>query len=313
MKILMVASYNAGFYLPFITEQAESLRELGVEVDFYPVLGSGVRGYLSNRKKIVRKINEWKPDIIHAHYGLCGVLANLQRKVPVVTTYHGSDINEKSGMRFSRISMKLSAWNIFVSERNIEIAFGTKKKEQKEKMNYTLLPCGVTLKIFVEKTQERARRELGWSLDEKRVIFAGAFSDRMKNYPLAHEVMKQMDGVELVELRGYNRQQVANLFAAGDALLITSFSEGSPQSMKEAMACGCPIVSVDVGDVSERTERLSGHYITSRNPQEIADALRAAINFGRTQGRQRLIELGLTNEQIAQQLLAIYKQVLKRK
>ncbi len=305
MKVLFIASYNAGFYLPFITEQADALRDVGVEVDFYPVLGTGVCGYLANRKKIIRKINEWKPDIIHAHYGLCGVLANLQRKIPVVTTYHGSDINEKSGMCFSRISMLLSAWNIFVSQHNIAIA--------RPRKNFTLLPCGVTLNTFISKNQVEARNVLGWMLDEKKVIFAGAFSDRMKNYPLAQEVMGLLPDVFLVELKGYNRQQVANLFAAGDALLITSLSEGSPQSMKEAMACGCPIVSVDVGDVLERTEGLSGHYITSRNPQEIAEALKEAIAFGRTQGRQRVIELGLTNEQIAQQLFAIYQQVLKRK
>ncbi len=305
MKVLFIASYNAGFYLPFITEQADALRDLGIDVEFFPVLGNGIRGYLSNRKKIIQKVHEYRPDVIHAHYGLCGVLANLQRSVPVVTTYHGSDINETSGLRFSRLSILLSAWNIFVSQKNIDIAKPSKK--------FTLLPCGVTFKTFKAQPQMEARKALGWLPNDKIVIFAGAFSDRMKNYPLAKEVMQLVPNATLVELKGYNREQVVHLFAAGDALLITSLSEGSPQSMKEAMACGCPIVSVDVGDVAERTAGLPGYYITSRNPQEIADALKEAIVFGRTQGRQRLIELGMTNENIAKKLLAIYQQVLKGK
>ena len=55
---------------------------------------------------------DFKPDIIHAHYGLSGLLANLQRSIPVVTTYHGSDINlpkvflviKKSASRLNSVS-----------------------------------------------------------------------------------------------------------------------------------------------------------------------------------------------------------------
>lgn len=61
--------------------------------------GKGINGYFKNLSA-QKKIKEFHPDIIHAHYGLSGLFANLQRKVPVVTTYHGSDINERKVLRF---------------------------------------------------------------------------------------------------------------------------------------------------------------------------------------------------------------------
>jgi hypothetical protein len=79
-------------------------------------------GYLRELPALRRLIRAERPDIVHAHYGLSGLLANLQRLVPVVTTYHGSDINVPHILRLSKIAMRLSAHNIFVSARSANIA-----------------------------------------------------------------------------------------------------------------------------------------------------------------------------------------------
>ena len=93
---------------------------------------------------------------------------------------------------------------------------------------------------------------------------------------------------------------------------MTSKSEGSPQVIKEAMACGCPIVSVDVGDVAERTSGVEGGYVVhTREPKDIAEALQKAIAFeGKTNGRQRIMEMGLSNDQVAARLIAIYQSLV---
>ena len=157
MKILVVASYNKNRYAPFILEQAEALKHVGCEVDYFGVVGKGIKGYFNAFGELRNKIKSFKPDIIHAHYGLSGLLANLQRSVPVVTTYHGSDINLPNVLRLSKIAMKLSAWNIFVSQRNVDIA--------KPKKNYVLLPCGVNLPNYVEEDmRKRIWKELSSQL-----------------------------------------------------------------------------------------------------------------------------------------------------
>ena len=75
MKILIVASYNKGRFAPFIVEQAEALINMGCEVDYFGLRGKGLCGYLKNLPSLKRRIKEFQPDVIHAHYGLSGLLA----------------------------------------------------------------------------------------------------------------------------------------------------------------------------------------------------------------------------------------------
>lgn len=308
MKILIVASYNKGRYAPFIVEQAEALKKHGCDIEFYGLQGKGLWGYAKNLPGLKRIIKEWQPDIVHAHYGLSGLLANFQRMVPVVTTFHGSDINEKKVLPFSKMAMCLSAWNIFVSQRMLAIA--------RPKKNYTLLPCGIDINELQLTDKTKARQKMGLFTDIKYVLFAGAYDNFVKNALLAKKVVEILsdDQVELIELKGYSREEVTLLMCAVDAFLMTSLAEGSPQVIKEAMACGCPIVSVDVGDVKERIDGVNGCFVSSsREPKELAELLRKAIAFeGRTRGRSRIIELGLENKQVAKSLMELYQRVLER-
>jgi len=101
---------------------------------------------------------------------------------------------------------------------------------------------------------------------------------------------------------------------AVDVLVLTSFSEGSPNVIKEAMACNCPIVATDVGDVREIIGDTEGCYIAGFDANDVAKKIQLALQFGkRTQGRNRLIELGLDSDTVAQKISSIYSNVLKNK
>lgn len=306
MRVLIVASYNKNRFAPFIVEQAETLNRHGCEIDYLGLQGKGIKGYLKNLPALRRSIQAFHPDVIHAHYGLSGLLANLQRRVPVVTTYHGSDINDKKALRFSKTAMRLSAWNIFVSRKTLDIA--------QPKKHFSLLPCGIDL--CDAQMTEKSEARLKMKLDEKKkyVLFAGAFDNAVKNAPLAKEVVSLMqdDNVELLELKGYSREEVTMLMCAVDAFLMTSFTEGSPQVIKEAMACGCPIVSVDVGDVKERMEGVDGCYVAeTREPHELFELLKRALSFeGKTKGREKIVVEGLDNRQVAEEIMGVYERIL---
>ena len=114
--------------------------------------------------------------------------------------------------------------------------------------------------------------------------------------------------MELLELYGNTRDEVILLMCAADVFLMTSVSEGSPQVIKEAMACGCPIVSVDVGDVKERVEGIMGCFVCpTNNPEAIASLLKEALSFeGKTMGRERILADGLDNKQVAERLIDVY-------
>ena len=152
MKVLVVCSENSGRIAPFIEEQVHALRQIGLQIQIFGIKGKGIRGYLKNRKLLLQHIHTFQPDIIHAHYGLSGLLANLQRKVPVLTTYHGSDINDKRIFRISKLSICLSNHNIFVSQKNINKA--------KVKKNFSLIPCGVDTSVFYPQDKEPCRQQM---------------------------------------------------------------------------------------------------------------------------------------------------------
>lgn len=306
MKILIVASFNKGSFAPFILEQAEALKKVGCEVEFFGLQGKGLKGYLMNLPALKQRIKSFQPDIIHAHYGLSGLLANLQRKVPVVVTYHGSDINDKKVLPFSKLAMRLSAWNIFVSRKTMNIA--------QPKRKFTLLPCGIDLSDLQLTEKIKARQMMNLDMNKIYVLFAGAFDNQIKNVALAKETIALLhdDNVNLLELKDYSREEVTLLMCAVDAFLMTSITEGSPQVIKESMACGCPIVSVDVGDVKERIDGVEGCYVAkNREPKELANLFRKAVSFeGKTRGREKVFADGLDNRSVAIKLMEIYDRII---
>lgn len=307
MRILIVASYNKNRFSPFIVEQADALKRLGCGIEFFGLQGKGIIGYVQNLPALNRRIKEFCPDVIHAHFGLSGLFANLQRKKPVVTTYHGSDINESSLRPFSKLSMRLSAWNVFVSRQTMDVVHPKKK--------FSLLPCGIEINELQLMDKREARQNMHLVQDKHYVLFAGSYDREVKNAPLAKEVVSKLPekDVELLELKGYSHEEVIMLMCAVDALLLTSLNEGSPQVIKEAMACGCPIVSVDVGDVNERTHGVEGCYVAKTfDSDELKVLLNNALTFsGKTKGRNRIFEDKLDNILVAKNLLDIYRKVTR--
>ena len=303
MKVLIVCSKNSGRIAPFIVDQVEALEHSGLTCSYFCIEEKGIKGYLQSRSKFINKISEFKPDIVHAHYGLSGLLANTQRKVPVVTTYHGSDINLKYIFLLSRLNMFLSAFNIFVSQKNID------KSEQKS--NFALIPCGVDTSLFYPMDKLEVRKHLGFAPNEKLILFAGAFNNKVKNPELAQKAIRSFSDVRLLELKGYTRAEVAMVMNAVDVCLMTSYTEGSPQFIKEAMACNCPIVSVPVGDVPEVIEGIEGCFLSSYEVTELCEKIKFALDFKKkTIGRERILKLSLDAKMIAKNISNVYKLLL---
>ena len=287
MRVLVVYSGNHKQVAPFIVEQADALREAGCEVQLFSVEGHGMRGYLRCLPMLKKAIAEYQPDIVHAHYGLCGLLCTLQHKVPVVVTYHGSDINNRKVRMLSLLTMRRAAHNIFVSKKLLQIV---QSNFQFSILNFqfSILPCGVDTHVFHPMPREEAMKELSAHATHaikqssnqaiKLVLFAGAFDNEVKNPQLAKEACALVPDVTLLELKGYSRMEVAALMNIADMLLMTSHSEGSPQVIKEALACGLPVVSVDVGDVAETTSGVVNcRIVKDRSPQKLANAIESVI------------------------------------
>ena len=310
MKVLIVCSYNKRRIAPFILEQTRSLEKEQIEIDYHKIIGRGFLGYIKNYFSLLVKIKSYEPDIIHAHYGLSGLLANLQRKIPVVTTFHGSDVNSSKAYKYSWLASKLSASTIFVNE------FMAKNLRNKR---CHIIPCAVETNLFKVMEKNHAREALCFQNDDIIILFSSAFSNSIKNFPLAEKACKLLERatgkkIKIVELKNYSRNEVNLLLNACDCALLTSFSEGSPQFIKEAMACNCPAVTTDVGDIACLFGEESGYYLSSFEPEDVSAKLKMALEYseknGRTRGLDKIFKMGLDSGTIAKRIINIYKSIV---
>ena len=310
MNVLLVHSGNAvpdSSRYTFVKEQGEALAKLGANIRYFAVKGKGIKGYLSNLRSLKKAIKEHDIDIVHAHYGLCGALAVLQRKVPVVITFHNGETLTRKGRIISSLASRFSAYNIFVAQhihdKLVLIPDG-----------YRILPCGIDMKQLPLLEKQDAIHEMGLPEDRPNILFGGSFSNDRKNYPLAKEAVSLLPyPVNLIELKGFSRSQVNKLLCGCDLFLLPTKSEGSPQVVKEALACNCPIVATDVADIPELLNGVRNSYVTGFDAREIASRIEMILqDGGRSDGRGKISERKLDNPQVAEALLDIYHSVLSR-
>ena len=316
MKILEVSRYKNNFadhQLPFVTEQGEALRDAGCEVDYFLIKGN----YIKAVKALKEKIREYRPDIVHAHFGLSAITAELQSLVPVVTTFHnGETLNWHVNLISSLMSLR-AKHVIYVAQHIRDLSYFKAR-------DYSIIPCGVPMEQMNITPKEEARKQLGWDADKKYILFGGAFSNERKNYELLAEAVELLHAtldIVCIEMKGLTRAECVLRMCAADLFALPSHSEGSPQALKEAMAVNCPCLATDIADVRELFGDEAGHFIL-RNPRktherwdadersldEMVELLQQALAFeGRTNGRQRIEELQLTNEQVARRIVEIYE------
>jgi glycosyltransferase involved in cell wall biosynthesis len=302
LKILIACSFNSGKVSPFVREQVQSLKGIGVECDYYKIIGKGINGYLKNIKPLRTQIRRNNYDLIHAHYGLSGLLANLQRKVPVITTYHGSDVYQRKNINYSKMAARLSCYNILVNEKLNRFLH--------LRDHFSVIPCGIDTENFKPMSRGYCKRQMGLSAHKNYILFSSSFNREEKNAGLAKKAVKQLQNTELIELKGYNRQEVNLLINAANLVLVTSFYETGPLIVKESLACNTPVVSTDVGDVKDLIADLDHCYITSDKAEDITKTIERVLNQGKngSNSRNRLQNFEL--QKVAKRIKAVYDSVL---
>lgn len=313
MKVLFVASGNkaGGSVSSFVRTQYESLEKKGLEMLLYPIIGHGVSGYFKHFVSLRKLLKKEKPDIVHAHYSVCGYMATMASfglKNKVVVSILGS---------FPKKNTKLKIVRFFID--HIWDAAIVKSERTKKQLDRDLpvIPNGVDLEKFQIIEKDEARRGVGFESDKHYVIFVSNPDRQEKNYGLAKAAVELLDVSKPTVLKpvfDMPHDAVVKYMCAADVLLMTSFNEGSPNVIKEAMACNCPIVVTNVGDVEWVTCGVEGTYVAnSYDPEEIVMLLDKAIEFGdRTRGRERILKLGLTTKTVADRIEALYSNVLDK-
>ena len=312
MKVLFVSSGNSEQGISTVVKnQGESLRDQGIDIQYYNIVGKGVAGYLKNVLPLRRYVNKNRYDIIHSHYSLSAFTATLSGCKPLVVSLMGSDIRLGSFVKWVIKICSLLFWNvIIVKSKDMLDSVGIKSVE--------IIPNGVNVFLFKPRDKKSAQKKLGWDSSFKHILFAADPLRPEKNFQLlqeAYDRLKSRENIVLHSLKDIPREEIPAYMNASDVVLLTSLWEGSPNVIKEAMACNRPVVCTDVGDVRLIFGDTPGCFLVSFDSADVVEKLKTALSFAETyhdtKGRNRILDLGLDAESIARRIIDMYKKVIK--
>jgi glycosyltransferase involved in cell wall biosynthesis len=276
----------------FVEAQVTSLRSAGIGIDVHVIRGdSHPSAYLTSVPAIIRHARDFGADLVHAHYGLAGWSASFVPR-PLVVSFCGDDLLGTPDMAGrptwkSRIAVRMShraarrADAIICKSENLRQALPSLADRKRAEV----IPNGVDLSRFRPGDRQEARARLGLAPDTPFVLFPHSTEQRaQKRFDLAAAAVaaagQQYPGVQLLTVSGVPHQNMPDWYRAADCFLLTSRTEGSPNTVKEALACGLPVVTVDVGDVRRWTERVPGCEIAEPDPASLADAITRVLQRG---------------------------------
>ena len=239
-------------------------------------------------------------DLVHANYGLIGPFALAQPIRPVVLTIWGSEV-----MGYSR---RLDRVTRFSARRSDAVIAPSKAVSRVLDTPHTVIPFGVDTELFRPMDRNEARERLGWDTDTRVVLFPYDPEREVKNYAMARRVIERASvDAELRTVSGLAYEEMPYVMNASDALLITSERESGPMVIKEAVACGLPVISTDVGFARDVIEGVRGCTI-GNSSSELARGLERALRTTERPDGREVDGLGL--ERMAERLLTVYTTAL---
>ena len=239
-------------------------------------------------------------DLIDAHYfypdGVAAMMIGKALGKPVVITARGTDINLIPRYRKPR-QMILDAARecaaiIVVSNalKDRMVALGADIRK------ITVLRNGVDLTLFYPENRAEARAGLGMScyamvsvgnliptkghdlviqalcdLHDAQLFIAGRGPEERRLNELASS-LGVSDRVTFVGV--LSQEKLRSLYSAADCLVLASVREGWPNVLLEAMACGTPVVSSNVGGTPEIVASAeAGVLMEKRNAEHAVRAV----------------------------------------
>jgi glycosyltransferase involved in cell wall biosynthesis len=301
---------------PFVVRQVQSLRKQGVDVKVFPVNGrKSPKRYFRAWIEVRALLARGAYDLVHAQWAQSAV-PSLPATVPLVVTFRGSDVEGivNAGQRYT-----VSGWALRQIARTVAraadeaILVAASLARLLPRREYHVIPSGLDLNLFRPCPQSEARARLGLAPERRYIFFAAAPHNPVKRYRLARSAVERLDARYNAELivAGTVAPDLMPLYMnACDAMLLTSSHEGSPNVVKEALACNLPVVSTDVGDVGERIKNVEGCVLCqSDDPQALAAALEGVLERKQRIAGRAAVE-DLSESLLTRKVIAVYERAL---
>jgi len=324
MRILTVTNMWPSAARPhwgvFVKSQVESLVAAGIDNTLYEIEGwKSTAEYFKAARRIPQLARECRADLVHAHFGYSGAAA-IGVEAPLVVSFCGNDLlgrPDGSGgitlksrvlIHFSRRAARRADAAIVKSEEMRRVIA--------EVPGVHVIPNGVDISSVKPQERTLARRALGWREDGLVLLFPANKDEPRKNFPLALAVERRLRArgmdVRLEQLFGKPHATIIQAMNAADVLLLPSLHEGSPNAVKEAMACGLPVVAAPVGDCPELLRDCQPSAVAERNEEAFTEATARVLAAGRRSNGRAIIESSLTLEAVARRIIAVYERTLSR-
>lgn len=334
LDVLQIASSQMEFY----QDQVRILEELGVRCDSlaYPPDSSHTEGDI-RRERIhegwIRKVYGHNPlyyayraadfyprivrtamskdyDIVHLNSGMIAPLGLLQPERPLVLTLWGDDL---LGDRMGGYQPAITR---FCAKRCDRVIVRSEEMREALPCDAEVIPSGIDMTKFRPVGRAKARDAVGWDPGSRHVLFPYSKDQTKKRYPVAKRIVERVNerfdqDVTLQLVDDVPHERMYLYYNASDALLLPSLREGSPNTVKEAMACNVPVVSTDVGDVATRLGPVTNSHVCASD-EALEDALVSVLEAdSRSNGREHVAELSL--ERMGERLISIYESVLEER
>jgi glycosyltransferase involved in cell wall biosynthesis len=279
VKAVLVTGYcdeNESDYLDEVAKDVKAVRVPGLGRSISPLRDFNAFFLL------IKEIRKFKPDVIHTHTAKAGVLGRVAGLIADpsakrVHTFHGHLLHgyfSKSKTQLVVIVEKILALITFrliaignsVKKDLVDAKIGTDSKYE------VIFPGLQPLKTY---TKEEAKKSLGLESDKTYLVFVGRLTqikrpDRLLEIARylkmsqpnsqiliagAGELLDTIEGVSASEglpmtFLGW-RRDIDLIISAGDIAILCSDNEGVPLTLIQASQGGLPIVSTDVGSVSD--------------------------------------------------------------
>lgn len=314
-------------YGVFVKRQVDSLRSAGVRCDVLYLRGYRSKlAYPRAALQFAAATIRWRGRyrLVHVHAGETALATRFFVGPPMLVSYCGDDVlgdplDDGSIPRASRLRAAVIRQHARLFPATI-----TKTWEMHDRLpdpvrrRSSVIPNGVDTELFRPHDRVEARRHLGWDLDEQIILFAAT----KPNIPRKRRALAEAARAELVARIGQVRLHVAGLtppdempllMSAADCLLHTASLEGSPNVVKEALACNLPVVATPSGDVRDLLDHVEPSFVCEPDPVALADGLERVLSESRRSNGRVKIEATLSAIAVARSLLELYEQLVPRR
>lgn len=307
-------------YGVFTKDQIDKVTSLGVysKLIFINSRENGKVEYWRAFRKVRALYNRY--EVIHCFHGLTLIIAFFAtQKTPILISFQNPIRHENESSPIINSFFILLYKSIIRSNRVYVIFKDAVPTRQRGNKRYYFLPNGVDLNAFHPKSRQECCQALGLDVSKTYILFVSSkeLNRKQKRYDVFVNTLSILQNrypdknFEMLLLSGAPRSRCIDYFNAASVHLLTSDYEGSPNSVKESLACNTPVVSTNVGNVADMLSGISNCFVAPQDPNELARFVLKAINSDFVDCRSHLVTKGLTGEQKAIELMSIYQDITR--